>query len=201
VRWLLLLALAACDMGERPDPGPTPLQLQTLASPGDAATASSTTAADPAIDAGIEQPSPRPAVAQNDLDSVARAVLLRYLRDPATTPDGALMQKYPQSAIFVASDIDAGRTLTSAALPSKKLALKTMAELHAEADRTQANAYYIMITGVDISGSEAHVWVGVDFVKPTGKRGHGLCCCVADQLFVRRGKAWRYKSTGMQECS
>ena len=37
--------------------------------------------------------------------------------------------------------------------------------------------------------------------KPKGMKGHSLCCCSANQMFVKHGKAWRYKSTGMQVCS
>ncbi|HTL38869.1 MAG TPA: hypothetical protein VL326_37315 [Kofleriaceae bacterium] len=144
-----------------------------------------------------------PPIAQSDLDAIARAVLERYRQNPETTPDGWLMKKYRQShqsPIIVASDRERGRVLSPAALPSKEFALRSTAELQAEADRTQTNAYFILITSVDIDGAEARVWVGVDFMKPAGARG-GLCCCSASQTFVKRGKSWRYKSTALQSCS
>jgi len=198
VRWFLLLALVACDAGERPDPGPTPLQLQTLATTSGGIDASPPDAP-PIAEPEPPAPPPLPSIAQNDLDAVARAVLERHRRDPTNTPDGTLAKRH--TPLLVASDVNSGRVLSSAALPSTEFELRTMAELQDEANRTQEKIFFIVISDVAITGADANAWVGVTFLKPTGMKGHALCCCSANQMFVKHGKAWRYKRTGMQVCS
>jgi len=198
VRWFLLLALAACDAGERPDPGPTPLQLQTRVTPADGIDAAPPDA--PAIaEPEPPAPPPLPSIAQTELDAVARAVLERHRRDASNTPDGALAKRH--SPLLVASDMNPGRVLSAAALPSTDFELRTLAELQDEANRTEEKIFFIVISNITISGADANAWVGVDFLKPKNMKGHALCCCSANQMFVKRGKTWRYKSTGMQVCS
>lgn len=208
--WLLVVAVCACDAGEKPTslrpdevvqaelakvprPPIAPTQPQLVPPP-----------------AGPLPPlSPQPIKGQDELDAVARAVLVRYEGKHDTVPDEGLIAGKP---LYVKANlgypcqphwqdcVEDHRIFTAAAMPSAKFQLRTRDQLQAEAKRTNDNVYYIDITGVEIKGDTATLTVGVDFMMPDNSGGK-LCCCSATQVWTKQNGKWTYKKTTSEICS
>ncbi|HTL38870.1 MAG TPA: hypothetical protein VL326_37320 [Kofleriaceae bacterium] len=144
--------------------------------------------------------------AQHELDAVAKAVLERYKLDPQSVPDAQLLEHEP--TILVDRDLERdpergsiGAQLTADALPVGKFALRSVAEMQADADRTHDTVHSIFLYRLQIEGNRAKFWVGVHVKIPDVPEGSGTCCCSAQQIYVKRAGVWTYAETTDSICS
>ena len=206
--WLLVVTVGACDAGEKPTTSQRPdevVQAELAKAPRPPAQPIAPTQPP---QAPLPPLSPQPVRGQDELDAVARAVLVRYEGKHDTVPDDGLIAGKP---LYVKANlgypcqpdwkdcVEDHRIFTPTALPSQKFQLRTRDQLQAEAKRTNDNVYYIDITGVEIKGDQATLTVGVDFMMPDS--GGKLCCCSATQVWTKRNGRWTYKKTTSEVCS
>jgi hypothetical protein len=175
----LTLLLFACDAGQRPPTGPRPDQV---------------------AQAEIDEARTR---AQHEIDAVAKAVLERFAREPQTMPDYGLLEH--QTTILVDRDLDpmavGAIQLTADALPTGAFALRTDAEMQAQADRTHETVTYVFLYGLEIQGNRATFSVGVQVKVPDVPEGSGTCCCSESDVFVKTNGTWTYSETTDSICS
>jgi hypothetical protein len=174
----LCLILGACDAGAPPLTGPRPDQV---------------------AQAEIHEAATR---AQRELDAVAKAVLERYLADRMSVPDSGLLEHEP--TVLLDRDLEydgTGATFTAGALPPGRFAVRSRAEMQADAERTNENVHYIFVHSLKIEGNRATFWVGVHLTIPGHPEGLGNCCCSAEQVYVKKNGAWTYAETTSSVCS
>jgi hypothetical protein len=177
-RWLLLGLLVACDAGAPPVSGPR---------------------ADEVAAAEIREAKRS---AQREIDALARAVLERYIVDPTSVPDNQLLEH--ERTIVIDRDLEydgTGSTLTTAALPLGPFAIRSGAEMQADADRTNENVHYIFIHSLKIEGDRATFWVGVHVKIANVPEGSGTCCCSEEDVYVKKNGVWVYAATNDSICS
>jgi len=172
------LVLLGCDAGAPAPTGPRPDQI---------------------AQAEIHEAQTR---AQHELDAVAKAVLERYTLDPKSVPDNGLLEH--EKTIFVDRDLSydaTGAQLTADALPVGPFALRSGADMQADADRTHDTVHSIFIYSLQIEGDRAKLWVGVHVKIPDVPEGSGTCCCSEQDVYVKRGGVWTFAETTDSICS
>jgi hypothetical protein len=140
--------------------------------------------------------------AQQELDAVAKAVLERYVADHDSIPDSGLLAD--EKTILVDRDLEydgTGGQLTAEALPHGAFAIRSAAEMQADADRTDQYVHYIFIHSLQIEADRATFWVGVHLKLPDNPDGPGTCCCSAEHRYVKRDGKWTYSATTSEVCS
>lgn len=140
--------------------------------------------------------------AQRELDAVAKAVLERYVVDPTTVPDNQLLEHEKTIVVDRGLDYDGtGATLTNAALPLGRFAIRSAVERQADADQQNTYVHNIFIHSLEIEGDRATFWVGVHVTLPNRPEGSGTCCCSEKQVYVKKNGMWIYAETTDSICS
>ena len=68
--------------------------------------------------------------------------------------------------------------------------LTNRAMLQAAADAQQTNQYYVFVSDEQLTRDAATLWVGVDFTRPSDRRGAVECCCSSQVQLRRQGLRW-----------
>ena len=136
----------------------------------------------------------------DDHDVLVTTVLQQYVAAPDTLADHGLL---PASGpVYVAAEIDEHQRVHAVALPPGRFAIRTLADLQAEADRTKTNVAFIRFFDLTVDdATHAHVQVGVDIILPKQSQGIKMCCCSSAARWEKHGGVWAPGNTRMSICS
>ena len=141
----------------------------------------------------------------DDRDVIVTTVLERFIAAPDSMPDHSLLPK--TGPIYVLAEVGEPviHTVQPGALPNnpRPFAIKPLAEIQAEADRTQATLAFIRFYGVEVHDNHARadVSIGVDLVLPGHSKAIKMCCCMASERWEKHDGRWIPDSAKVVSCS
>lgn len=75
-------------------------------------------------------------------------------------------------------------------LPDRQFQLLSREQIQAAADSLHTNRYFIWVNRIEVADDRATLWMGVDFVVPTGVHVVRMCCCAAQGEFRLVDRRW-----------
>lgn len=72
----------------------------------------------------------------------------------------------------------------------RQFRLINRATLQAAADAQGRNQYYVFVSDEQVTQDAATLWVGIEFARPSDRRGAVECCCSSQVLLRRQGLRW-----------
>ena len=139
----------------------------------------------------VRPPAPDPQPAPAEVQTLVREALEDVLNRDAL-PDGTLFRNARR--IAVQAEMRRARlALGQDALPRREgfeYYLMSEEEIQAQAERTGASVYFVVVDTPVITGNRALLTAGVNVREPRGTR-LALCCCIGFGQFERRDGRWR----------
>jgi hypothetical protein len=147
----------------------------------------------------------RAGASSTEHEAIVAAVLDRFAADPETLLDaGLLPQKGPLYVLTeIGGESEQDRPVQISTLPraTRPYVGKTLAELQAEADRKNEKVTFIHIYTITIKNNRATVSSGADILLPRRTDRVKLCCCLADDVYEKRGGRWTFARRSGSMCS